>query len=46
MVSAQDQHKHKSRHKEYSLVFPIIALIVLMLWGNSSNFGFVIGQRL
>ncbi|MEG3133963.1 sodium-potassium/proton antiporter ChaA [Rouxiella sp. T17] len=43
MVSSQEQIRQKSRHKEYSLIFPIIALVVLMLWGNSSNFGFVIG---
>jgi len=46
MVSLQDPHKQKSRHKEYSLVFPIAALCVLQFWGNSSNFSFVVAINL
>ncbi|NMP28118.1 sodium-potassium/proton antiporter ChaA [Rahnella sp. SAP-1] len=46
MVSSQDPHKQKSRHKEYSLVFPIAALCVLQFWGNSSDFSFVVAINL
>ncbi|MDR3434420.1 MAG: sodium-potassium/proton antiporter ChaA [Rouxiella aceris] len=46
MVSSQDPHKQKSRHKEYSLVFPIAALFVLQFWGNSSDFSFVVAINL
>ncbi|ADW74063.1 MULTISPECIES: sodium-potassium/proton antiporter ChaA [Rahnella] len=46
MVSSQEHPKIKTRHQEYSLVFPIAALIVLILWGNSSNFASVVGINL
>ena len=39
-------HTHeavKTRHKETSLVFPILALVVLFLWGSSQSLPVVIG---
>lgn len=33
----------KTRHKETSLIFPVVALAVLMLWGNSQSLPVVIG---
>lgn len=39
-------HAHeavKTRHKETSLVFPILALVVLFLWGSSQSLPVVIG---
>ena len=29
------QEAVKTRHKETSLIFPVLALVVLFLWGNS-----------
>ncbi|RJT16392.1 sodium-potassium/proton antiporter ChaA [Rahnella inusitata] len=46
MVSSQEHPKIKTRHQEYSLIFPIAALIVLVMWGNSSNFASVVGINL
>jgi len=33
----------KTRHKETSLVFPILALVVLFFWGSSQSLPVVIG---
>ncbi|MDU2938812.1 MAG: sodium-potassium/proton antiporter ChaA [Enterobacteriaceae bacterium] len=33
----------KTRHKETSLIFPVLALAVLLLWGNSQSLPAVIG---
>ncbi|WNN46190.1 MULTISPECIES: sodium-potassium/proton antiporter ChaA [Winslowiella] len=33
----------KTRHKEFSLIFPIIALGVLAMWGSSQSLSFVVG---
>ncbi|EDV2538857.1 sodium-potassium/proton antiporter ChaA, partial [Salmonella enterica subsp. houtenae] len=33
----------KTRHKETSLIFPVLALVVLFLWGNSQSLPVVIG---
>ncbi|MHA0855146.1 sodium-potassium/proton antiporter ChaA, partial [Serratia nematodiphila] len=33
----------KSRHTEYSLIFPIAALVVLNLWGSTANFPLIVG---
>ncbi|KDS01416.1 calcium/sodium:proton antiporter, partial [Salmonella enterica subsp. enterica serovar Heidelberg str. RI-11-014316] len=27
----------KTRHKETSLIFPVLALVVLFLWGSSQS---------
>jgi Ca2+:H+ antiporter len=35
--------KSQSRHTEYSLLFPIVALVVLNLFGNTSNFPLIVG---
>ena len=31
------QEAVKTRHKETSLIFPVLALVVLFLWGSSQN---------
>lgn len=39
-------HAHeavKTRHKETSLIFPVLALVVLFLWGSSQSLPVVIG---
>ncbi|QKJ86962.1 Calcium/proton exchanger [Paramixta manurensis] len=36
----------KTRHTEYSLLFPIIALVVLALWGSSTSLPLIIGINL
>jgi len=36
----------KTRHKETSLIFPIVALAVLLLWGSSQSLPVVIGINL
>lgn len=46
MVSSPVQPKQKTRHQEYSLIFPIAALLVLMNWGTSSDLLSVIGINL
>src|SRR5476649_2007210 len=46
MVSSQEHPKHKSRHQEYTLVFPIAALLVLVFFSNSSDFLTVVGINL
>lgn len=33
----------KTRHKETSLIFPVLALVVLFLWGSSQSLPVVIG---
>lgn len=33
----------KTRHTEYSLIFPLIALLVLWFWGNTSSLPAVVG---
>ncbi|HGM4742844.1 TPA: sodium-potassium/proton antiporter ChaA, partial [Serratia marcescens] len=33
----------KSRHTEYSLIFPIAALVVLNLWSSTANFPLIVG---
>ncbi|WP_116186348.1 sodium-potassium/proton antiporter ChaA [Pectobacterium aquaticum] len=33
----------KTRHHEYSLIFPVIALTVLYIWGTSQNFVAILG---
>jgi len=43
MKSQQDPGRSKSRHTEYSLVFPIVALVILYFWGNTTDFTAVIG---
>ncbi|MDN0118955.1 sodium-potassium/proton antiporter ChaA [Yersinia frederiksenii] len=42
MKSQNDPGRSKSRHHEYSLILPIIALVILNIWGNTSNFSAVI----
>ncbi|MCB5301114.1 sodium-potassium/proton antiporter ChaA [Yersinia bercovieri] len=42
MKSQNDPGRSKSRHHEYSLILPIIALVILNIWGNTSNFAAVI----
>ncbi|KOC91956.1 sodium-potassium/proton antiporter ChaA [Winslowiella iniecta] len=37
------QEGSKTRHKEFSLIFPIIALAVLAMWGSSQSLPFVVG---
>ncbi|MTH46287.1 sodium-potassium/proton antiporter ChaA [Intestinirhabdus alba] len=37
------QEAVKTRHKESSLIFPALALVVLFLWGNSASLPAVIG---
>ncbi len=44
--SHQEPGGSKSRHKEYSLFLPIIALGVLIIWGNTSNFPAIIAINL
>ncbi|MFK8257593.1 sodium-potassium/proton antiporter ChaA [Erwinia sp. AnSW2-5] len=36
----------KTRHTEYSLTFPVIALIILWFWGNTDSLPLVIGINL
>ncbi|MCG8707870.1 sodium-potassium/proton antiporter ChaA [Brenneria sp. 4F2] len=36
----------KTRHQEYSLILPIIALIVLFLWGGAQDFLAILGINL
>ncbi|MCV9877562.1 sodium-potassium/proton antiporter ChaA [Brenneria izbisi] len=36
----------KTRHQEYSLILPIIALIVLSLWGSTHDFSAILGINL
>lgn len=36
----------KTRHKETSLIFPVVALAVLLLWGSSQSLPVVIGINL
>jgi len=36
----------KTRHKEFSLIFPIIALVVLAIWGSSHSLPLVVGINL
>ena len=36
----------KNRHKETSLIFPVVALAVLLLWGSSQSLPVVIGINL
>jgi len=36
----------KTRHKESSLVFPILALVVLVMWGSSQSLPVVIGMNI
>ena len=43
MKSQNDPGRSKSRHTEYSLLFPIAALVVLNLWGSTSNFPLIVG---
>lgn len=38
MKSQNDPGRSKSRHTEYSLLFPIAALVVLNLWGQYQQF--------
>ncbi|AHM73586.1 sodium-potassium/proton antiporter ChaA [Yersinia hibernica] len=42
MKSQNDPGRSKSRHHEYSLILPIVALVILNLWGDTSNFAAVI----
>ncbi len=42
MKSQNDPGRSKSRHHEYSLILPIIALVILNIWGDTSNFAAVI----
>ncbi|AHK21061.1 sodium-potassium/proton antiporter ChaA [Yersinia similis] len=42
MKSQHDPGRSKSRHQEYSLILPILALIILNIWGNTSNFAAII----
>lgn len=43
MKSHHDTNRSKSRHTEYSLIFPIFALLVLSLWGSTSHFPLIVG---
>lgn len=36
------QEAVKTRHKETSLIFPVLALVVLFLWGSSQTLPVVI----
>ena len=40
------QEAVKTRHKETSLIFPVLALVVLFLWGSSQTLPVVIGINL
>lgn len=42
MKSQHDPGRSKSRHQEYSLILPILALVILNFWGNTSNFAAII----
>ncbi|KFK94300.1 MULTISPECIES: sodium-potassium/proton antiporter ChaA [unclassified Serratia (in: enterobacteria)] len=42
MKSHNDPGRSKSRHTEYSLIFPIAALLVLNLWGGIDSFPLII----
>lgn len=42
MKSHNVPKNHKSRHTEYSLIFPITALIALNLLGNTGNFPLIV----
>lgn len=42
MKSQHDPGRSKSRHQECSLILPILALVILNLWGNTSNFAAII----
>ncbi|SUH08930.1 calcium/proton antiporter [Salmonella enterica subsp. enterica] len=35
----------KTRHKETSLIFPVLALVVLFLWGSSQSLPVVIWHQ-
>ncbi len=35
MTSPQNFHRKTSRHREYLILFPIIAIIILYLWGHT-----------
>ena len=36
----------KTRHKETSLIFPVLALAVLLFWGNSQSLPVIIGMNI
>ncbi len=40
------QEAVKTRHKETSLIFPVLALVVLFLWGSSQTLPVVIAINL
>ncbi|WP_145509797.1 sodium-potassium/proton antiporter ChaA [Yersinia rochesterensis] len=42
MKSQNDPGRSKSRHHEYSLLLPIFALVILNIWGDTSNFAAII----
>ncbi|CNH44934.1 calcium/sodium:proton antiporter [Yersinia thracica] len=42
MKSQNDPGRSKSRHQEYSLLLPIFALVILNIWGDTSNFAAII----
>ncbi|AJI98567.1 calcium/proton antiporter domain protein [Yersinia pestis 1522] len=38
MKSQHDPGRSKSRHQEYSLILPILALVILNFWGQYQQF--------
>ncbi|EBW8880453.1 sodium-potassium/proton antiporter ChaA, partial [Salmonella enterica subsp. enterica serovar Enteritidis] len=43
MKSETEACRVKTRHSEYSLALPVIALVVLALWGNTQNLPAIAG---
>lgn len=46
MTSPREAGRIKSRHTEYSLILPIAALAILILWGNTDNLFAIIAINL
>jgi Ca2+:H+ antiporter len=46
MVPSHAPCKQKSRHREFALIFPLIALFISFLWGSSSQLASLIGINL
>ncbi|GAA3894053.1 MULTISPECIES: sodium-potassium/proton antiporter ChaA [Gibbsiella] len=43
MQSQHDTERSKSRHSEISLIFPVVALAVLSIWGTTANMPLIVG---
>ncbi len=46
MASQQDCYRFTVHHREYSLLFPVVALVILYIWGNNSDLPTLIGVNL